>query len=167
MVVSVLTLSAVRPMLVIMPITHKLTKKSLGMQPPPPPPPPPPLPSTTPYLHVLSLDGCESELFKDSVWPETELGVHASSQCPCAEFLDSLAGRVLRFCGGDYSNGAQWSENVDTSMCAALMSDVTNILCEAAAVSLLKHCFVGKNVSLADCPKFNSESSHTSCERDL
>ena len=74
------------------------------------------------------------------MWPETELGWHASSECSCAEFLDSLAGRVLRFCGGDYSNGAQWSDHVDTSMCAALMSDVTNLLCEvAAAVSLLKH----------------------------
>ena len=48
---------------------------------------------------------------------ETDLGDYASSDCPCAEYLLSLAGRAFRFCGGDYGNGAQWSDKVDVTRC--------------------------------------------------
>ncbi len=85
---------------------------------------------------TLYIDGCEAETFKGYDWPETALGDYASSECPCAEFLDSLAGRVLRSCGGDYVNGAQWSQEIDNGTCATLMSDITKRLCQAVFVSI-------------------------------
>ncbi len=59
-----------------------------------------------------------------------------SSDCPCFEYLLSLAGRAFRFCGGDYVNGAQWSgDEVDVTECVALSSQATRRLCQAVTVS--------------------------------
>ena len=84
------------------------------------------------YCH---LDGCEAETFSGYKWPETDLGDYAISLCPCSEYLDTLAGKALRYCGGDYTYGAQWSQEIDTSACVALTSNITSRLCQAAAVS--------------------------------
>lgn len=84
---------------------------------------------------AIILDGCEAESFGGYTWEETDLGEYASSKCPCSEYLDTLAGRALRFCGGDYTNGARWIQEVDTSACVALTSFTTSRLCQAAAVS--------------------------------
>lgn len=83
------------------------------------------------------IDGCESETTGDFVWSETELGEYASAECPCSEFVGSLSGMALRYCGGDYQTGARWSNEstIDTSMCAVLSSDITARLCEVASVS--------------------------------
>ena len=78
------------------------------------------------------LDGCDSENFKDIHWPETNLGNRASAPCPCAEFAGSLAGRAFRYCGGTYSQGVKWEENVNTSGCNVLNSPEIKRLCEAA-----------------------------------
>ncbi len=70
------------------------------------------------------------------MWEETDLGDYASSDCPCSEYLLSLAGRAFRFCGGDYVNGAQWSgDEVDVTECVALSSQTTKRLCQAITVS--------------------------------
>ncbi len=68
------------------------------------------------------------------MWEETDLGDYASSDCPCSEYLLSLAGRAFRFCGGDYVNGAQWSDEVDVTECVALSSQATRRLCQAVTV---------------------------------
>ncbi len=81
------------------------------------------------------VDGCESGTFLGFEWKESDLGDYASSECPCSEYLDTLAGRAFRYCGGDYRNGARWSQEIDTSACVALTSNITSRLCQAAAVS--------------------------------
>ena len=80
------------------------------------------------------IDGCEAEEFDDYLWPETDLRDFASVECPCSEFLSSLAGRATRYCDGDYVNGAHWSGTVDTSKCAIYSSNLTDTLCDAAGV---------------------------------
>lgn len=84
----------------------------------------------------MQIDGCESDKFSGYKWVETDLGDYATSDCPCSEHLNTLAGQVLRYCGGDYTNGAQWSSEIDTSACVALISSITSQLCMAADVSL-------------------------------
>lgn len=87
-------------------------------------------------LYVPDTDGCEAENDHiDIEWPETDLGVYTNSACPCSEFIGTLAGRALRFCGGDYVNGARWNDNVVTKYCVALTSAITGRLCKAAKVS--------------------------------
>ena len=86
---------------------------------------------------TLIADGCEMETTGEYEWTETDLGDYASTECPCFQFLDSLAGSSLRFCGGDYTNGARWNDEADTSMCVALTSSITERLCLAASVSII------------------------------
>ena len=85
-------------------------------------------------ISFFIIDGCESAVFLDFQWPETDLGDYASSECPCSDYLDALAGRAYRYCGGDYTNGAQWSQEIDKSACVALRFSTTSRLCQAAAV---------------------------------
>ena len=88
--------------------------------------------------HLFYVDGCEAETTDGGYeWVETDLGDYATSDCPCAEYLLSLAGSAFRFCGGDYGNGAQWSDQVDVTGCVALSSDTTRRLCQAIIVSVL------------------------------
>ncbi len=84
---------------------------------------------------IYHSDGCEAEIIEGYTWDETDLGDYASSECPCSEYLDTLAGRAFRYCGGDYRNGAQWSQEIDASACVALTS-TTSRLCQAAAVNI-------------------------------
>ena len=87
-------------------------------------------------IQKKSTDGCEAETTDGGYeWVETDLGDYASSDCPCAEYLLSLAGSAFRFCGGDYGNGAQWSDEVDVTECVALSSQTTRRLCQAIIVS--------------------------------
>ena len=51
--------------------------------------------------------------------------------CPCTEFAGSLAGRAHRYCGGTFSQGAEW-EAFDVTKCEALNDNTTRRLCEAA-----------------------------------
>ena len=92
------------------------------------------------HFHVI--DGCGAEVFHEFEWPETDLGDYTSSECPCSEYLDTLAGKALRYCDGDYTNGARWSQVVDTSACVALTSTTTRRLCQAAAVSYSYNDFI-------------------------
>ena len=82
----------------------------------------------------MPLDGCDAETYRDVYWPETNLGVTANVPCPCAEFAGSLAGRVVRYCGGTYSQGARWEASADISDYSALNSETTRRLCQAARV---------------------------------
>lgn len=69
-------------------------------------------------------------------WPETNLGSSPTAPCPCVEILGStLAGVVRRSCGGTYTQGAVWSDEVDSSNCATSKSDITARLCDAAMVT--------------------------------
>ena len=80
---------------------------------------------------------CEAEVYLGYEWPETDIGDYATSECPCSEYLDTLAGTASRFCGGDYTNGAEWSQEIDTSDCVALTSTITSSLCQVVAVSFI------------------------------
>ncbi len=62
------------------------------------------------------------------MWEETDHGDYASSDCPCSEYLLSLASRAFRFCGGDL-------RYVDATECVALSSQATRRLCQAVTVS--------------------------------
>ena len=93
----------------------------------------------------MMADGCEAEDYLGYEWPETDLGDYATSECPCSEYLDTLAGRAFRLCGGDYVNGAEWNQEIDTSGCVALTSTITSSLCQAAAVS---QSFFGSTVAM-------------------
>ena len=88
------------------------------------------------YIIIL-IDGCEEGNFGGFEWPETELGVHASVECPCSEFVGSMAGMAFRLCDGSYTHGAYWSNEVDTSECEVNRSELTHQLCGAAEVSLI------------------------------
>lgn len=81
----------------------------------------------------MFVDGCEEMMYNGITWPETDLGDRASAECPCSDIIGLLAGRAKRLCGGDYSNGAYWINEVDTSGCAAVKSSITGELCRAAA----------------------------------
>ena len=84
--------------------------------------------------YCCCIDGCNPESFGGREWPETNLGSSASVPCPCSEFAGSLAGRILRFCGGTFSQRARWSDLLDDSQCTALNSEQTGLLCQAAQV---------------------------------
>lgn len=83
---------------------------------------------------TFGVDGCKLEATDNHLWPETDLGKYRSVECPCSEIAGSLSGRLLRFCGGDYQAGAQWS-TTDNRMCAVFNSNITAILCQMATVS--------------------------------
>ena len=84
---------------------------------------------------MFLVDGCEPEGFRGFQWEEVDLNDYARSVCPCSQYLDALAGMASRYCGGDYTNGARWSQEVDTGDCVIHKSSITNRLCQAAAVS--------------------------------
>ena len=65
------------------------------------------------------------------------MGEYATSNCPCSGFLGILAGRVFRFCEGGSVSGTQWSSEVNTTECVAIMSETTQRLCQVAEVSIL------------------------------
>lgn len=72
--------------------------------------------------------------FEGIQWPETDVRDYASVECPCSEFVGSLAGRAARYCAGDYVYGAYWKNTADFSMCVANTSVITGTLCDAAVV---------------------------------
>ena len=97
----------------------------------------------------LSPDGCVAEMTTlppleegglDVVlmWPETDLGVTVSLQCPCGN-LSALQGgdtfnrRATRTCGGSFTEGAQWEEPMQM---ACNFSSATRRLCQVASVRL-------------------------------
>ena len=86
---------------------------------------------------ITVIDGCEEVRFDGYTWPETDLRDNASIECPCAEFIGSLAGRAHRYCGGSYLHGAYWSNETDDSRCVAITSDITRNLCQAANVRFI------------------------------
>ena len=86
------------------------------------------------HKKLHSVDGCEPESFEGINWPETDLNSVARGPCTCTEFVGSLAGKVIRLCGGSYSQGARWVNNLDYSQCSVRNSEITNKLCEAAQV---------------------------------
>ena len=73
--------------------------------------------------YLLSLDGCtveptiippysnESNLTITLIWPETNIGRHALVNCPCGSETSGDKGlNAIRFCGGNFVDGAQWLE---------------------------------------------------------
>ena len=85
----------------------------------------------------VQLDGCESEMLENGEWPtETDLGDYGNRECPCSGLLDSSATvMAIGLCEGEYTAGARWNEQIDTSMCAVSLSPITDQLCQAALVS--------------------------------
>ena len=47
-------------------------------------------------------------------WPQTNIGVLAVVDCPCGSNGTSGVGKLqaTRYCGGDFTNAAMWSEFV-------------------------------------------------------
>lgn len=78
----------------------------------------------------LNLDGCQSnttiipspnndETLKIVVqWPETNIGETATVKCPCGNSSSGESGLLAtRYCGGNFQQGGQWSENPDITAC--------------------------------------------------
>ncbi len=89
-------------------------------------------PSETTILPPLEPNGLEVELN----WPETDLGVVITVQCPCGN-LSALGGAefnrfATRDCGGSFSAGAMWEEAI---IAACNFSIATRRLCQIAEVS--------------------------------
>ena len=66
-------------------------------------------------------------------WPESNLGVNVTVDCPCGNLMlgsDSLVAH--RFCGGNFRTGGEWENPIDTR-CNA--SDISRKICELANVS--------------------------------
>ena len=66
------------------------------------------------------------------MWPETNIGGEAIVKCPCGEGGGIL--QATRYCGGDFTNGAKWSE---TNVAACNFSDLAREICQLRNVSLL------------------------------
>ena len=67
-------------------------------------------------------------------WPETNVGVKAVVSCPCGNG-DSRRDGILqatRYCGGDFSSGAMWSE---PSVAACNFSDLAREICQLRNVN--------------------------------
>ena len=89
--------------------------------------------------------------FAGYTWPETDLRDYASVECPCSEFIGSLAGKVYRYCGGSYLHGAYWINEIDNSRCVAITSVITGNLCQAAFVSISGEVSNLSSHQLASC----------------
>ena len=98
------------------------------------------------FLLPYTVDGCFSNsttipspsgnpnLTLTIVWPETNIGVLAVVDCPCGSNGTSGGGKLqaTRYCGGDFINGALWSE-FDVTRCN--FSDLARRICHLSNVS--------------------------------
>ena len=66
------------------------------------------------------------------MWPETNIGGEVILKCPCGE--DGGIIQATRYCGGDFSNGAKWSNG---NIAACNFSDLAREICQLRNVSLL------------------------------
>ncbi len=69
-------------------------------------------------------------------WPETQIGAMAITACLCSEFLGSSAGEAKRVCGGTFSRGGVWRQEIDLSGCETTLSEVSGQLCDIALVGI-------------------------------
>ena len=69
------------------------------------------------------------------MWPETNIGVLAVVDCPCGSNGTSGGGKLqaTRYCGGDFTNGAMWSKDIDVERCN--FSDLSRKICRLSDVS--------------------------------
>lgn len=97
-------------------------------------------------LNVFFQDGCpseqtviysyqsdRSELNISLVWNETNIGELAKVNCPCG-VESSGAGQATRYCGGDFINGAKWSNAVVDS---CNITDFAREICRLTKVFLM------------------------------
>ena len=70
-------------------------------------------------------------------WPETNIGGQALVNCPCGNgTLDNGLLQATRYCGGNFTNGAKWTE---ANIAACNFSDLAREICRLKNVSFL--CF--------------------------
>ena len=66
-------------------------------------------------------------------WPETNIGGQAVVKCPCGNgSLDNQLLQATRYCGGNFTNGAKWTE---ANIAACNFSDLTREICRLKNVS--------------------------------
>ena len=63
------------------------------------------------------------------MWPEANIGVQVIRSCPCGSKSSKDEGilEATRYCGGDFINGAIWSE---ANIAACNFSDLTREICD-------------------------------------
>lgn len=102
-------------------------------------------------LAVHIADGCQSSNSSVSsqsgdpnlsiviTWPETDIGQTVYVGCPCGELSISTEQELLasRYCGGDFTNGAEWQE---ADIAACNFSDLARTICSLANVSVKSDC---------------------------
>ena len=69
-------------------------------------------------------------------WTETNIGLTASLQCPCAQA--SISVQATRTCGGNFIDGGQWMMS-DTTACE--FDDVALQLCSATVRVAYQLCY--------------------------
>lgn len=68
------------------------------------------------------------------MWNETNIGELAIVSCPCGVKESSGAGRATRYCGGDFANGAKWS-NAAVESCN--ITDFAREICRLTKVFVM------------------------------
>ena len=88
---------------------------------------------------IIILDGCRAnftiippmspnntDLTINITWPEANIGEHIRVNCPCGNSSQEEGLQARRYCGGDFTDGAQWEEP-DIEACR--FSDVARQIC--------------------------------------
>lgn len=79
-------------------------------------------------------------------WPEADLGVTTTVQCPCGNLSAleevGLNREGTRECGGDFRTGAVWEEPM---VAACNFSIATRRLCQIAEVSCMLYLTINNN----------------------
>ena len=62
------------------------------------------------------------------MWPEVNIGVQVIRSCPCSNKSSEGSGilQATRYCGGDFTSGAMWTE---PNVAACNFSDLTREIC--------------------------------------
>ena len=102
------------------------------------------------YSYLAIQDGCvadvtiipsqtnDSNLELEITWPETNIGVSITAECPCNNLqLSSSILQSARRCGGGYKGGGEWDAPV---VSACNFSDALRQVCELAEVRVIICC---------------------------
>ena len=97
------------------------------------------------YIMYIDSDGCPStnttipsqsrdpQLEIVINWPETDIGQTASVDCPCGSLSSANRLTAIRYCGGDFILGGNWTE---ANVMSCNFSDLARRLCRLSNVIL-------------------------------
>lgn len=75
-----------------------------------------------------------TELIINITWTEANIGQRVFVDCPCGNSSQGVGLQAERYCGGDFTNGAQWEEpNIEDCR----FSDTAREICQLNNVSTL------------------------------